>query len=178
MNKYKAPNQVKHAEQGGFTLLEILVTIIVLAIGLLGIASLQNTSIKLSYDAYLRSQASLLSYDLMDRIRANQSPTATYAFNTVDGTSPPAAFTGDCYIDSSGQCNATQMAQSDIREWFDQAEEIFPDGKFKLENTATAPDTNYEITISWLDRYENEESTEISTDAKEKRGKFVFNFDL
>ncbi|HOB61103.1 MAG TPA: type IV pilus modification protein PilV [Candidatus Competibacteraceae bacterium] len=58
----------KHA---GFTLLEILVSIIILAVGLLGLASLQATSIRFNQSAYLRSQATVLAYDMIDRMRAN-----------------------------------------------------------------------------------------------------------
>lgn len=54
----------------GSTLLEVLVSIVVLSIGLLGLAGLQATSMKSNHSAYMRSQATLLAYDLADRMRA------------------------------------------------------------------------------------------------------------
>lgn len=54
----------------GSTLLEVLVSIVVLSIGLLGLAGLQATSIKSNHSAYSRSQATLLAYDLADRMRS------------------------------------------------------------------------------------------------------------
>lgn len=57
-------------KQTGFTLIEILVTVIVLSIGLLGLAGLQATSFKFNSTAYQRSQATSLAYDIADRIRA------------------------------------------------------------------------------------------------------------
>ncbi|MCK0506285.1 type IV pilus modification protein PilV [Aromatoleum anaerobium] len=59
------------APQRGATLIEVLVAVVVLSIGLLGLAGLQMTSLQSNHSAYMRSQASLLAYDLSDRMRAN-----------------------------------------------------------------------------------------------------------
>jgi type IV pilus assembly protein PilV len=61
------------SRSAGFTLLEVLVAILVLAIGLLGMARLQMTGMKSNHSAYLRSQASLLAYDITERMRANRN---------------------------------------------------------------------------------------------------------
>ncbi|MHB1245188.1 MAG: type IV pilus modification protein PilV [Sulfuriferula sp.] len=60
-----------HPEQKGFTLLEVLVTIIVLSIGLLGLAGLMATGLRNTHSAYQRTQAAWLAYDVIDRMRAN-----------------------------------------------------------------------------------------------------------
>ncbi len=59
--------------QSGSTLLEVLVAVVILAFGLLGLAGLQTTSVKSNHSAYLRSQASLLAYDMADRMRTTRS---------------------------------------------------------------------------------------------------------
>ncbi len=56
----------------GFSLLEVLVGLIILAIGLLGLAGMQIVSLRQNNDAYLRSQATLQVYDILDRMRANR----------------------------------------------------------------------------------------------------------
>ncbi len=56
--------------QEGATLIEVLIAIVVLSIGLLGLAGLQATSVQSNHSAYQRSQATLLGYDLADRMRA------------------------------------------------------------------------------------------------------------
>jgi type IV pilus modification protein PilV len=61
------------SRSAGFTLLEVLVAVLVLAIGLLGLARLQMTVMKSNQSAYLRSQASLLAYDISERMRANRT---------------------------------------------------------------------------------------------------------
>ncbi len=56
-------------KQTGSSLLEVLVAVVILAFGLLGLAGLQISSVKSSHSAYLRSQATLLAYDMADRMR-------------------------------------------------------------------------------------------------------------
>ena len=62
----------------GFTLIENLVTIIVLAIGLLGLASLQGQGLSLTTDSYARTQASMLAFDIIERIRSNAAELSAY----------------------------------------------------------------------------------------------------
>lgn len=59
--------------QNGFSLVEVLVTMLVVSIGLLGIAGLIATSMKNNHSAQSRSQASVLANDIIDRMRANRS---------------------------------------------------------------------------------------------------------
>ena len=58
--------------QGGMTLIEVLVTLVLISVGLLGIAALQVTTLRGNQEAYVRSQASALAGDILDRMRANQ----------------------------------------------------------------------------------------------------------
>jgi type IV pilus assembly protein PilV len=96
----------------GFTLVEILVSMVILAIGLLGLASLQTLSLKDNQDAYLYSQASALAYDMSDRIRANQDGWigAIPAPNVGNGCNSPA-----------NPCTDDQMAAYDYFIWNDTA---------------------------------------------------------
>jgi len=55
----------------GFTLIEVLVAVVVLAGGLLGLAALQVTSLSSNQTAYNRSQATQLAYDIADRMRTH-----------------------------------------------------------------------------------------------------------
>jgi len=65
----------------GATLIEVLVAIVVLAIGLLGLAGLQMTSLQSNYSAMMRTKATLLAYDLTDRMRARRQATLTGAYD-------------------------------------------------------------------------------------------------
>ena len=62
----------------GFTLIEVLIAMLVLAVGLLGLAALQASSLRNAQSAYNRSLATELAYDLADRMRANIPGIVTY----------------------------------------------------------------------------------------------------
>ena len=88
MNKRAAHRAVRHSArprrrkiERGATLIEVLVAVVVLSIGLLGLAGLQVTSLQSNHSAYMRSQASLLAYDLADRMRAARSATEGGAYD-------------------------------------------------------------------------------------------------
>ncbi|MCU0809887.1 MAG: type IV pilus modification protein PilV [Thiobacillaceae bacterium] len=75
--------------QSGFSMLEVLVAILVLAIGLLGMAGLTATSMRNSHGAYHRSQAVWLAYDAADRMRANRQVALAGGYNLALGSAAP-----------------------------------------------------------------------------------------
>lgn len=91
---------MKKNRQGGFTLIEVLVAVLVLAFGLLGFALLQTMSVRFTQSANQRTQATNLAYDMLDQIRVNRLAVQQYAGNysaTTAGCAPnanvsPAAF--------------------------------------------------------------------------------------
>jgi type IV pilus assembly protein PilV len=77
-------NSNKH-NQSGMTLIEVLISVLILAIGLLGAAALQLKALKYTDGSALSSQASFIAYDLMDRIRANVDGNASSRSSTTTG---------------------------------------------------------------------------------------------
>jgi type IV pilus assembly protein PilV len=61
----------QRSRQHAFTLVEVLVTIVIMSVGLLGVVGLQLASMRSNHSAYLRTQATLAAYDLIDRMRAD-----------------------------------------------------------------------------------------------------------
>lgn len=110
----------------GFTLLEVLIAILVFSIGLLGLAGLQVSGLKLSHDSLLRGIATIKANDMADRMRTNSAVFDLGAASPYNN--PTSAKTGspNCLgKDSLGndvnvQCTATQMAQNDFYEWYAQ----------------------------------------------------------
>jgi type IV pilus assembly protein PilV len=104
----------------GFTLLEVMIAVFVLAIGLLGVAALQMTGVKNNHSANIRTQATELSYNLADRMRANIE--GTVAGNYLGSAGPGVAF--NCGLASpatypaGNTCTDVQMAQADLDQWF------------------------------------------------------------
>ena len=95
-------------KHNGFTLIEVLIAMLVLAIGLLGLAGLQVRSLNNTQSAYYRSLATELAYDLADRMRANNLGLSTY---TTGSPAPIAS------CKNLNGCNSAQMAQNDLYEW-------------------------------------------------------------
>jgi len=121
----------------GFTLIEVLIAMVVLAIGLLGLAGLQVTSLKNNQSAYNRSQATQLAYDLADRMRANVAGVATYTTGTAAAISTCKNTTG---------CSPAEMAVNDLFEWNSAISAALPNGG---TGTITISGGVYSITISW-----------------------------
>lgn len=71
----------------GMTLVETLVALVVLSIGLLGVAALQMTSLRYNHSAHVRSQATALAYDISDRMRANRNDALAGAYDVALGGS-------------------------------------------------------------------------------------------
>ena len=94
--------------QGGFTLIEVLVSALILALGLVGVAGLQALALKNNQSAYLRSQASALAYDLADRMRTNVAGAGSYV---------PGSATVHATCSTTSGCSVQQAAQNDIAEW-------------------------------------------------------------
>lgn len=88
----RAPGRI-HAPRSnasGLTLLEVLIAVVILSIGLLGLAGLQTTSLKFSTSAYYRTQATALAYGLADRMRSDREAALDGQFNGAVEDPPPA----------------------------------------------------------------------------------------
>lgn len=95
--------------QGGATLLEVLITLVIVAFGFLGLATLQLKIQAAEMEAYQRAQAVLLAADMVERISANRRNAAAY----VSGVATPLG-TGDGL---TGSCLTTTGATRDLCEW-------------------------------------------------------------
>lgn len=71
--------------QAGFTLIEVMIAVLVMAIGLLGFALLQTMSVRYAQSANQRTQATNLAYDLLDQMRSNRMSAVTYTQATFSG---------------------------------------------------------------------------------------------
>lgn len=79
-------SRLKGAE--GFSLIEVLVALVILAFGLLGLAGLQMAGLRNNDSAYLRSQATFHAYDIVDRMRANRAEARNGLYNIDLGEDP------------------------------------------------------------------------------------------
>jgi len=121
--------------QAAFTLFEVMIAVVILSIGLLGLASLQAAGMRSNNTAYMRSQASVLAYDMADRMRANRQG------NYLATANEQAA----CL--TTAGCTTDEMAQNDISEWDAAITDTLPEGT----GTITLSGTVYTIKVLWDD---------------------------
>lgn len=136
------PFKLTHAR--GFTLVEVLVALVVLSIGLLGMAKMVMVSSHSNDSAYLRSQATALAYQAMDSMRGNLSASTTNGYITPLGVMPPA--TGNC----SAYCLPAALALSDVYAWKQHLKNALPAGTGSITTTATFP-VLATVVVQWDD---------------------------
>lgn len=135
--------------EAGFNLIEVMVALLVLAFGLLGLAALQNLSLRATHQSFQRTQATIGVYDIIDRMRANGS--GVTAGNYVTGTwlSASAAPT-NC---ATGSCSTGDMAAYDINAWLNNLrgnKSVGPTGEVQISVVTPTPPV-FEIGVRWME---------------------------
>lgn len=107
--------QYPQSGSAGFSLLEVLVALVILSVGLLGIAAMLSSTLKSNDSAYMRSQATILAANIIDRMRANPQGVNNGDYNFAMGTPAPGAVTA-C-TGTSADCSAVTLADYDLTQW-------------------------------------------------------------
>lgn len=131
----------------GFTLIEVLVALLVLSIGLLGIAGLQLKSLRDSQDAYLRSQASILAADIIERMRANRQEARSGNYDIGLNDTPAAG---------------SSRSARDLTEWRNRISDTLPGSTGAVQTSAE----RVVVTIQW--------QTRRSEDADDSKDSFTY----
>ena len=142
----------------GMTLIEVLVTLVIISVGLLGVAALQLSTVRNNYDAYVRSQAAVLASDMFDRMRANRAAALSDANPYAVGFGVPTA-TGS-------------QAASDIRDWKSTLDAQLANGDGSIAVASITPPAGpgvaipraiVTITIQWGEREAEEPLTFVTS---------------
>lgn len=135
-----APQRMRRHRGAG--LIEVLVAVLILALGLLGMAGLQANALKKNQSAYARSQAVMLSYYILDAMRADRigATAASDNYNTdVDGLCDPADITG------------TSLPENTQKDWIGSLRANLGDSDQTCGIIDCDTDGNCTITIRWND---------------------------
>lgn len=140
------------ARSRGFSMVEVLVALLVLSIGLLGIAGLQLTSVRANQSAYLRGQAVMLAQQAMDRVRANMGNADDY----------------EIALSASAPASAATQAERDLQTWLQDLARALPAGDGAIEVTPVnagvpADGSEVSVTVTWDNNRDGD-----STDAEER----------
>ncbi|MBS8241180.1 type IV pilus modification protein PilV [Marinobacter lipolyticus] len=118
-------------KSAGFTMIEVLVALIILAIGLLGVAGMQALSLKQTSNSNIRSLVTMHAYDLSERMRSEASDVMAFE----------KALSADC-----NDCN------SDLETWHELLLNDVPTASSAIDVTSGANSTFAEITVNWTER--------------------------
>lgn len=127
----------------GFSLLEAMIALVVLSVGMIGIAALHGHSLSASRTAQVRTQAVNLVADMADRIRVNRLGGAAYAGPASNEQCDPQS--GGAY------CTPAQMAAHDLFVWQSQLSERLPDGAGTVTYDASTTPPTYSIEVRWTE---------------------------
>jgi type IV pilus assembly protein PilV len=154
--------------QRGYSLLEVLIAMIVLAVGMLGIAGLQLLSVKNTHSAYYRSQATLLAYDIIDNIRANPNKISSYEIDLGD---MPSGSYSTC-VGTGASCSTDDMAKYDLFQWkctIGKWAGVAPCNSSDLigivgllpggDGSVVREGNDVRVTVQWIDKDEREQAT-------------------
>jgi type IV pilus assembly protein PilV len=151
----------RQAERG-FSMIEVLVTLLVISLALLGTAGLQAYAMRLNQGGQFRTQAVFLAADLAERIEANKLGAMAGNYDNVAGDSAtytPVAVNNDLCLNAI--CAPDDLATYDLAQWQSAVAATLPQSSWTVEQTvngsaktdtqACTPST-YTITLSWVDR--------------------------
>lgn len=172
--------------QTGTTLVEIMVSIVVIAIGLLGLASMQINALKFQQTASQRSEAIQSSYDLADRMRVNFVYTrpelyanerteneAKYTSKTTYAAGSSASHTApnNCNrVVAGGACTSLQVAANDLADWqLNLRRRLAGGAGYVVPVTGTANST-FDVTVMWQEPTLDALDSSCPQDAAAPRG--------
>ncbi len=143
----------------GFSMIEVLVTLLILVIGIMGLIGMQVVSAKNVNNAQMRTVANNFAYDIVDRMRANPAGVAAGNYNSITGSESSAT---TC----TSTCSAAQLATLDAVQWNASIKRSFANGGLGTDakGTVTRNGNIHLITLTWKEQ--NKGSTGGSVENK------------
>ncbi|WP_158253718.1 type IV pilus modification protein PilV [Chromobacterium alticapitis] len=131
----------------GFTMLEVLIALLVLAMGVLAAVAVMLNATRASGSSYLRQMATQYAYDMTDRMRANSAQVGAGAYDVASGAAP-STFQSNCV---STVCSAATMAAFDKYQWLTDLQNNLPGGTGSVYQPAGAATTERVVQVWWTD---------------------------
>lgn len=138
----------RHGGNRGYSLVEVLIALVVLSVGLLGLAGLQTSSLRAGNDAYLRTQANMLAYSIIDRMRSNEAGVTADDYQMAETT----ATQDDCPAATATFSTAADLAGVDKKQWLCKLADKLPGASGEIDTTPSGDHTAVTITIQWFEK--------------------------
>lgn len=143
-----APDRV----QRGFSMLEVLITMVIIATALFGTAGLQLYAMRYGQSGQFRSQAVFLASDIAERMDANKLAAVNFGSYDLPLTSTPGTQSVNC---ASSDCSEPQLAAWDLIDWGNAVHRLLPEASWQVTQIAVGNPSTYQIVINWTDRRSN-----------------------
>lgn len=132
--------------QYGVTLVEAMISLVILSVGLLGVAAMQSMGLKHNYDAFQRTQATNLAYNIVENMRLDPTNALEVTGNPYEGTINAAS--------ASATCNNSSIATGDILTcWQIALRDRLPTGSITITAPPSTTDPTLTLRISWSDSW-------------------------
>jgi type IV pilus assembly protein PilV len=143
------------SRQQGMTLLEVLISVVILAVGMLGIASMLLLSSKADNSSYTKQQAIQSVYNIFDRIRTNSQAAinGNYNVSNIGTNGLPTSITTPGTACNVSACTASQLATYDTWQWLSRDVSKLPSGSGSITTalSGVAGNTIVTVTVQWDD---------------------------
>lgn len=172
--KPDSPPRRRRRAQRGFSMIEVLVTMMIIALALLGAAGLQANALRINKGGQTRVQAVFLAADLAERMEANRAGAVAGVY-AVANSSTPSDSGRAC---DANACTPQQLADFDLSQWQYAVSQTLPQASWTITHSTTGNPSTYTILISWVDRRSNTQyaSTGTSESSKYTTTRTVLNF--
>ena len=152
----RAPGAAARALRArGFSLVEVLVAMFVVAMGILALAGLLQASTRYSKMSELRSTATLLANDMADRMRANPvgAQLGADGYDNVDKAFPTPVAPGHAACTSDAPCGPSDLAKADLADWTSRVRATLPRGSAWIQfHAGKASASDYlDVWVGWAD---------------------------
>ncbi|MGH8279473.1 MAG: type IV pilus modification protein PilV [Gammaproteobacteria bacterium] len=135
----------------GFSLLEVLISLVVLSVGLLSVAALMSTTLKSNDSAYMRTQAEVEAYNILDRMRANNAAVAAgHYIYTMPGAPSDANRPSTTCTGATAGCSSADLADYDLSQWQHDLAKRLPAGRGSIVTSPIANGTGIKVTVTVL----------------------------
>jgi|GEM_PF-1392973 type IV pilus assembly protein PilV len=148
----------RRARQTGVTLIEVLVSLVLIALAMFSALALQAYALRLASSSTARSQAITLATEIAERMEANRTQALTGAYATPT-SSAASSFTTDC---SQNPCAGADLVTYDLAIWSNkivQSSLTSPTWTITLGAATASNPLTYTIAITWLERHDSAQNT-------------------